>query len=201
MELKPYIGLEVHTQLKTESKLFCKCKAEFGEEPNTNVCPICLGMPGVLPVLNEKAVELGVRVSLALNCDISYVSSFARKNYFYPDLPKGYQITQYTFPIGKNGFVDIGEKRIRIRRVHIEEESAKLIHTGDSSLVDFNRAGIPLLEIVTEPDIESGEEAVKYLRILQAILRFTGASDADMEKGMMRCEPNISVGTIKRMGT
>jgi len=201
MELKPYIGLEVHTQLKTRSKLFCKCKAEFGEEPNTNVCPICLGMPGVLPVLNEKAVELGIRVSLALNCDISYVSTFARKNYFYPDLPKGYQITQYTFPIGKNGFVDIGEKRIRIMRVHIEEESAKLIHTGDSSLIDFNRAGIPLLEIVTEPDIESGEEAVRYLRILQAILRFTGASDADMEKGMMRCEPNISVGTMKRMGT
>lgn len=201
MELKPRIGIEVHTQLKTKTKVFCSCPVTFGEEPNTHICPVCMGYPGVLPVLNKKAVELTLRIALALNCEIDMHSRFARKNYFYPDLPKGYQITQYMRPIGRNGYIDIGGKRIRINRVHLEEETAKMIHRGDKTLLDFNRAGVPLVEIVSEPDIESGEEAVLYLKMLQAILRFTGASDADMEKGMMRCEPNISVGVDDELGT
>jgi len=201
MELKPRIGMEVHTQLKTKTKVFCSCPVTFGEEPNTHICPVCMGYPGVLPVLNKKAVELTLRIALALNCEIDMHSRFARKNYFYPDLPKGYQITQYMRPIGRNGYIDIGGKRIRINRVHLEEETAKMIHRGDKTLLDFNRAGVPLVEIVSEPDIESGEEAVLYLKMLQAILRFTGASDADMEKGMMRCEPNISVGVGDELGT
>ncbi|MCD6277581.1 Asp-tRNA(Asn)/Glu-tRNA(Gln) amidotransferase subunit GatB [candidate division WOR-3 bacterium] len=201
MELKPRIGIEVHTQLKTKTKVFCSCPVTFGEEPNTHICPVCMGYPGVLPVLNKKAVELTLRIALALNCEIDMHSRFARKNYFYPDLPKGYQITQYMRPIGRNGYIDIGGKRIRINRVHLEEETAKMIHRGDKTLLDFNRAGVPLVEIVSEPDIESGEEAVLYLKMLQAILRFTGASDADMEKGMMRCEPNISVGVGDELGT
>ena len=201
MELKPRIGMEVHTQLKTKTKVFCSCPVTFGEEPNTHICPVCMGYPGVLPVLNKKAVELTLRIALALNCEIDMHSRFARKNYFYPDLPKGYQITQYMRPIGRNGYIDIGGKRIRINRVHLEEETAKMIHRGDKTLLDFNRAGVPLVEIVSEPDIESGEEAVLYLKMLQAILRFTGASDADMEKGMMRCEPNISVGVDDELGT
>jgi len=201
MELKPRIGMEVHTQLKTKTKVFCSCPVTFGEEPNTHICPVCMGYPGVLPVLNKKAVELTLRIALALNCEIDMHSRFARKNYFYPDLPKGYQITQYMRPIGRSGYIDIGGKRIRINRVHLEEETAKMIHQGDKTLLDFNRAGVPLVEIVSEPDIESGEEAVLYLKMLQAILRFTGASDADMEKGMMRCEPNISVGVGDELGT
>ncbi len=201
MELKPVIGIEVHSQLNTSSKIFCGCKVGYDDEPNTNVCPVCLGHPGVLPVLNKKALELGIRVAIALNCDIEKFIFFSRKNYFYPDLPKGYQISQFTSAIGRNGFVDIGGKRIRIKRVHIEEETAKIFHIGDKVFLDFNRCGIPLIEIVTEPDISTGEEAVSYLKKLQVILRFLDASNADMEKGMMRCEPNISVSKDGELGT
>jgi len=193
MEFEPVIGIEVHTQLKTKTKIFCRCKSEFGDEPNKNICPVCMGLPGVLPVLNEKAVELGIRIGLALNCKINLESTFDRKNYFYPDLPKGYQITQFRKPIAEQGWININGRKIRIRRVHIEEESAKILHKGNFALIDYNRAGVPLAEIVTKPDIRSGEEAVEYLTKLQQILRYVGASDADMEKGNMRCEPNISV--------
>ncbi len=196
MEFEPVIGIEVHTQLKTETKIFCRCKSEFGDEPNTNICPVCMGLPGVLPVLNEKAVELGIKIGLALNCKINLESTFDRKNYFYPDLPKGYQITQFRKPLGENGWIEINGRKIRIRRVHIEEESAKILHQGDYALIDYNRAGVPLAEIVTEPDIRSGKEAAEYLIKLQQILRYIGASDANMEKGNMRCEPNISVKPI-----
>ncbi len=197
MEFDVVIGMEVHSQLLTSSKMFCGCGVEFGAEPNTLVCPVCLGMPGTLPQLNRRAVELGVITALALNCKINYTSFFARKNYFYPDLPKGYQISQHRVPIGEGGYVEIevGEeiKRIGIRRVHIEEDSGKLFHTDEGVFVDYNRAGVPLVEIVTEPDITSPEEAVAYLKALRQILRYTGVSLADMEKGHFRCEPNVSL--------
>ena len=193
MEFEPVIGIEVHTQLKTKTKIFCRCKSEFGDEPNKNICPVCMGLPGVLPVLNGKVVELGIKIGLALNCKINLESTFDRKNYFYPDLPKGYQITQFRKPLAEQGWININGRKIRIRRVHIEEESAKILHKGNFALIDYNRAGVPLAEIVTKPDIRSGEEAVEYLTKLQQILRYVGASDADMEKGNMRCEPNISV--------
>ena len=171
MEYEAVIGMEVHVQLLTKSKMFCSCSAEaFGAEPNTHVCPVCLGMPGSLPVINRKAVEYTIMAGLALNCQIAEFAKFDRKNYFYPDLPKGYQISQYDLPIATNGWLEIetenGHKRIRIRRVHLEEDTAKLFHMGDYTLVDFNRAGIPLLEIVSEPDMSTPEEARQYLSLI-----------------------------------
>jgi aspartyl-tRNA(Asn)/glutamyl-tRNA(Gln) amidotransferase subunit B len=187
------IGLEVHAQLKTRTKIFCSCPAEFGEEPNTNVCPVCLGLPGVLPVLNDQTVKLAIRTGLALGCTIAPRSRFARKHYYYPDLPKGYQITQYTEPLAEGGFLDIPGKRVRVRRCHVEEDAGKLIHAGESSLVDFNRCGVPLIEIVTEPDMRSGEEALASLTALRQILQYLEVSDCDMEKAHFRAELNISV--------
>jgi aspartyl-tRNA(Asn)/glutamyl-tRNA(Gln) amidotransferase subunit B len=225
-EYEAIIGMEVHAQLLTRSKMFCGCDAAvFGAEPNTHVCPVCLGMPGVLPVINRRAVEQTMMVGLALNCEIAQTAVFSRKNYFYPDLPKAYQISMYDFPLCRDGWLQIegldeeartvvrpeqvdegsGEagRRIQIRRVHLEEETAKSFHVGDHSLVDFNRAGLPLMEIVTEPDIRTPEEARQYLVTLQTVLRYLGVSTGDMEKGAMRCEPNVSVrpaGT-ERFGT
>jgi aspartyl-tRNA(Asn)/glutamyl-tRNA(Gln) amidotransferase subunit B len=198
MEYEAVIGMEVHVQLLTKSKMFCSCSAEtFGAEPNTLVCPVCLGMPGTLPVINRKAVEYTIMTGLALNCQIAEFAKFDRKNYFYPDLPKGYQISQYDLPLCFNGWLDIevdGQiRRIRIRRVHLEEDTAKLFHFGDYTLIDFNRAGVPLMEIVSEPDIRSPEEARQYLIKLRTILRYLGVSTADMEKGAMRCEANVSL--------
>lgn len=189
------IGMEVHAQLATKSKLFCTCSAEFGEEPNTNTCPVCMGMPGVLPTLNREAVRLAVKAARALNCTVNEMSGFARKNYFYPDLPKGYQITQYKYPIAENGYIELDSgRRIRIRRLHIEEDTGKMIHEQDNdTLVDFNRSGVGLIEIVTEPDIESSEEAVEYLFKLRQIIRYCRVSHANMEMGQLRCEPNISL--------
>ena len=192
-EYKTTIGVEVHAQLKTDTKLFCGCPVGFGDEANSNVCSICLGLPGVLPSLNKKAVELAVKAGLALNCTIHEKSIFARKNYFYPDLPKGYQITQYRFPIATGGKIVVEGKEIRIKRVHLEEESAKSIHEQDKSLIDYNRSGIPLIEIVTEPDIDSPDMAVAYLKTLQKILQLENISGAVMARAEFRCEPNISV--------
>jgi aspartyl-tRNA(Asn)/glutamyl-tRNA(Gln) amidotransferase subunit B len=201
MNLEKYeavIGLEVHSQLLTKSKLFCGCSTAFGAPPNENVCPICMGMPGVLPVLNSYAVELAVRAGLAAHCEIAPSSIFDRKSYFYPDLPKGYQISQYETPVCKGGYVEIAAKdgetrRIRLVRIHLEEDAGKNIHEAAGSLVDFNRSGVPLVEIVSEPDLRSVEEAGAYLRALHAILRYTGVSDARMEEGSMRCDVNVSV--------
>ncbi len=199
MPYQPVIGMEVHIELNTASKMFCGCSAEFfGVEPNTNVCPICLGMPGTLPVINKKAVEYTILTGLALNCQIQLHNVFARKNYFYPDLPKGYQISQYELPLCLNGYVDIEPddgpaKRIRVRRAHLEEDTGKLTHVGDHSLVDLNRAGVPLLEIVTEADIESADEAYAYVAKLRQLVRYLGVSTGDMEKGAMRCEVNLSL--------
>ncbi len=199
------IGLEIHVQLSTDTKMFCGCSTDsLNSPPNTNVCPVCTGQPGALPVINEKAVEYAVKTALALNFDIHEYSRFDRKNYFYPDLPKGYQITQYFFPLATNGFLDLdtenGEKkRIRIRRLHIEEDAGKLIHESDSitqalhTYVDLNRAGIPLVEIVTEPDISSPKEARLFMEKLRSIVRYLGVSTGDMEKGALRCDANISV--------
>ena len=198
---EPVIGLEIHAELMTESKMFCGCRVvdSVTAEPNTAVCPVCLGMPGMLPVINRRAVDFAIRVALALNCAIQPHNIFARKNYFYPDLPKGYQISQYELPIGRHGWLDIdlpdgGVKRIGIRRVHMEEDTGKLTHLeGGGSLVDYNRSGVPLLEIVTEPDIRSGEEARAYATRIRQILRYLGANSGDMEKGVLRIEPNISL--------
>ncbi len=191
------IGLEVHTHLATRSKLFCGCAAAFGAGPNENVCPVCMGMPGVLPVLNRKAVELAVRVGLAAHCNIAEYSNFDRKSYFYPDLPKGYQISQYETPVCKGGYIDIpgngATRHIRLVRIHMEEDAGKNIHQDGMSLVDFNRSGVPLVEIVSEPDIRSAEEAGAYLRELRNILRYTGASEGRMEEGNFRCDVNVSV--------
>lgn len=202
-EYETIIGMEVHAELSTESKVFCKCSTKFGGAPNTQTCPVCLGMPGSLPVLNEKAVEYTIKAALALNCEIAPFSKFDRKNYFYPDLPKGYQISQYDLPIGRNGYIDIEvngvKRRIRIRRVHLEEETGKSLHEADNiaeasySLMDYNRAGIPLIEIVTEPDIRSAEEAKAYLIKLRNILHWIGVSDCKMEEGSLRCEANVSL--------
>jgi aspartyl-tRNA(Asn)/glutamyl-tRNA(Gln) amidotransferase subunit B len=198
MEYQPTIGIEVHAELCTASKMFCTCSADFfGQDPNTRVCPVCMGYPGVLPVINEQAITYAVKVGLALNCKIAAFSKFDRKNYNYPDLPKGYQISQYDLPLCANGWLDIevdGEtRRIGIERAHMEEDTAKTSHHGESSLVDYNRSGVPLLEIVTKPDIHSAEEARQYLIKLRNILRYLGVSTADMEKGAMRCEANVSV--------
>ena len=198
MDYEAVIGIEAHVELATYSKMFCGCSADFfGKEPNTHVCPVCMGYPGVLPVINEQAVAHAVQVGLALNCQIAALSKFDRKNYTYPDLPKGYQISQYDLPLCRNGWTDIEAdgrvKRVAIRRVHLEEDTAKESHVGPSSLVDFNRSGVPLLEIVTEPDLHSGEEARQLLIKLRSILRSLGVSTADMAKGAMRCEPNVSV--------
>ncbi|HML94567.1 MAG TPA: Asp-tRNA(Asn)/Glu-tRNA(Gln) amidotransferase subunit GatB [Thermodesulfobacteriota bacterium] len=199
MEFEPVIGLEVHAQLETESKIFSTASTAFGAEPNSQVTPVCLGMPGVLPVLNKKALELAVKAALALNCTIHGRSRFARKNYFYPDLPKGYQISQYEEPYSSGGWLDIpsGEavKRIRLTRIHMEEDAGKLVHdnTGSSSLVDLNRAGVPLIEIVSEPDISDAEEAVAYLKKLRSILRYIGVCDGNMEEGSLRCDANVSI--------
>jgi len=196
------IGMEIHAQLLTKSKMFCGCDAAvFGAEPNTHVCPTCLGMPGVLPVINRRAIEQTILVGLALNCRIEETAVFSRKNYFYPDLPKAYQISMYDFPLCQHGWVEIDDpdgpegtvKRIGVRRVHLEEETAKSIHAGDHSLLDFNRSGLPLIEIVTEPDIRSPEEARQFLVKLRMILRYLGASTGDMEKGAMRGEANVSL--------
>jgi aspartyl-tRNA(Asn)/glutamyl-tRNA(Gln) amidotransferase subunit B len=191
------IGLEVHTHLLTHSKLFCGCAASFGAGPNENVCPVCLGMPGVLPVLNSYAVELALRTALAAHSEVQTYSVFARKSYFYPDLPKGYQISQYELPLCKGGYIEISNggqpRRIRLVRIHMEEDAGKNIHEADSSLVDFNRSGVPLVEIVSEPDIRSADEAGAYLRELRAILRYVGASEGRMEEGNFRCDVNVSV--------
>lgn len=202
---EPTIGMETHAELKTLSKMFCGCSAEFGGAPNTHVCPVCMGLPGSLPVPNSRAIEFVVRTAIALNCQINSPTIFHRKNYFYPDLPKAYQISQYgDEPIGTNGYLDVtvdGEvRRIRIRRVHLEEDTGKLFHNADdvSSLVDYNRSGVPLMEIVSEPDIHTAEEAREYAMALRNILVYLGVSDGKMEEGSFRCEPNIS---IKPVGT
>lgn len=193
------IGMELHAQLLTQSKMFCGCSADYWEAPpNSHVCPVCLAMPGVLPVINAQAVEQTVRTGLALNCQIAPFSVFARKNYHYPDLPKGYQISQYELPLCHDGFLliegDDGQpKRIGIRRAHLEEDTGKSIHVGDASLIDLNRAGVPLLEIVTEPDIRSAAEAEALARTLRAVLQYLGVNSGDMSKGVLRVEPNISV--------
>jgi aspartyl-tRNA(Asn)/glutamyl-tRNA(Gln) amidotransferase subunit B len=200
MEFAPTIGLEVHAQLKTQTKIFCACSTQFGAPPNTHVCPVCLGMPGVLPVLNQGVVEYAMRMALATDCRIAPESRFARKNYFYPDLPKGYQISQYELPIAEHGHVNINrpdgaKKRIGLTRIHMEEDAGKLIHDTDRAVsrVDYNRTGVPLIEIVSDPDIESPEEAGAYLRQLRAILRYLGISDGNMEEGSFRCDANVSV--------
>ncbi|MCX6765017.1 MAG: Asp-tRNA(Asn)/Glu-tRNA(Gln) amidotransferase subunit GatB, partial [Candidatus Nealsonbacteria bacterium] len=204
MKYKTTVGLEIHSELKTNSKMFCSCKNDPDEKrANFNICPTCTGQPGTLPVANEEAIRKVLKTGMALNCKISETSKFDRKNYFYPDLPKGYQISQYDKPFCKEGFLDIGGKKVRITRIHLEEDTGRLLHEeGEkSSLVDFNRAGIPLMELVTEPDIESGIEARKFAEELQLILRYLGVSDADMEKGQMRVEVNISVSKDKKLGT
>ncbi|MFP4631476.1 MAG: Asp-tRNA(Asn)/Glu-tRNA(Gln) amidotransferase subunit GatB [Candidatus Acetothermia bacterium] len=201
--METVIGLEIHAQLLTETKLFCGCSGDyFGKEPNTNTCPVCLGMPGTLPVLNEQAVEYGLRAALALNCEIPERSKFDRKNYFYPDLPKGYQISQFDEPLAVDGHLIIGGEKIRIRRVHMEEDAGKLVHqSGGESSVDLNRVGVPLIEIVTEPDIKSPEEARKFMERLRQILRYVEVCSGDMEKGSLRCDANISLGEDGKMGT
>ena len=209
MEFEPVIGLEVHAQLKTKTKIFCGCSTSFGAPPNTHTCPVCLGMPGVLPVLNRKVVEYTLLLALATNCKIDRESRFARKNYFYPDLPKGYQISQYELPLAQNGFVEIEandqKKNIGITRIHMEEDAGKLGHIPDRplSVVDFNRTGVPLVEIVTEPDIRSPEEAVSYLKQLRAILIYIDICDGNMEEGSFRCDANISIRAkgSKTLGT
>lgn len=195
MNYETVIGLEIHAELLTLSKVFCSCSAEFGGEENVRVCPRCSGMPGSLPLFGRGAAELAVKAGLALNCKINNFSAFDRKNYFYPDLPKAYQITQFNFPICTDGFVDIGTKKIRINRIHIEEDAGKLIHNEELglSLADYNRCGIPLIEIVTEPDIRSAEEAKQFTAAVALALKYAGVCDAKMEQGSLRCDVNISI--------
>ena len=199
MEFETVIGLEVHAQLLTDTKIFCGCPTRFGAEPNSQTCPICLGMPGVLPVLNKKVVEYAMKAALATECEIQPMNRFARKNYFYPDLPKGYQISQYELPIALKGHIDIPvegyHKRIGITRIHMEEDAGKSLHEGiaGASHVDLNRAGTPLIEIVSEPDMRSSDEAVEYLKRLRAILMYLGVCDGNMEEGSFRCDANVSI--------
>ncbi len=202
IDYETVIGLEVHVELKTASKIFCSCSTSFGAEPNTQVCPVCSGFPGMLPVLNRRVVDYAIKVGLALNCEIAGFCKFDRKNYFYPDLPKAFQISQYDLPICKNGYLEIdidGErKRVGITRIHMEEDAGKLVHQGTItttpfSLVDLNRSGVPLLEIVSEPDMRSGAEARAYVEKLRSILLFTGVSDCKMQEGSLRCDANVSV--------
>lgn len=210
MKYEPVIGLEVHAQLNTKTKIFCGCPTDFGANPNDHVCQICLGMPGVLPVLNKRAVECAIRAGLALNCEISELTKFDRKNYFYPDLSKGYQISQLDKPICKSGHLVINGRSIRINRAHLEEDAGKLVHAGaaglhgsDYSLVDYNRGGVPLLEIVSEPDIETPEEAKAYLTELRNILRALDVCDGNLEEGSFRCDANVSIRPVgsKELGT
>lgn len=201
MQYEAVIGLEIHAQMLTDSKIFCGCPTTFGAEPNTQTCPVCAGLPGVLPVLNKKAVEFAIKTGLAMNCTISNYSRFARKNYFYPDLPKNYQISQYELPICHSGYIDIyidGKvRRIGITRIHMEEDAGKNIHAeGNYSFVDLNRTGVPLMEIVSEPDIRSASEAAEFMRKLRTILRYLGVCDGNMEQGSLRCDANISVRPI-----
>ena len=195
--LKPTIGCEVHCELKTETKLFCGCKNEFGGDANTHCCPVCSGFPGTLPALNRKAVEFAVKAGLALHCKISEFSKWDRKNYFYPDLPKAWQTSQYDLPLCIGGYVEFeldGEKkRVRLNRIHLEEDAGKLVHDGGISRVDYNRCGVPLIEIVTEPDMHSAEEVVAFLTELKSVLKYTGVSDVKMQEGSLRCDVNLSV--------
>ena len=203
------IGLEVHIQLMTNAKMFCHCSTDYiGKEPNTNTCPVCLGLPGCLPVLNKKVLEFALKTALALNCKINPLNIFHRKNYFYPDLPKAYQISQYDIPLGVNGDIEISlpenqeKRKIGITRVHLEEDAGKLVHEGDItsssySLVDYNRCGIPLAEIVTEPDFSSPEEARIFLMKLRSIVQHLGVCDGNMEEGSMRCDANVSIRDTK----
>ncbi len=202
MNYEPVIGLEVHVQLKTRTKAFCGCPNVFGTKENTNICPVCLGLPGSLPVLNAEALTSAIKVGLALNATVRNYIKFDRKNYFYPDLPKNFQISQFDMPLAENGVLDVEtegvKKNIRIKRVHLEEDAGKLIHQEDGreSLVDYNRAGTPLLEVVSEPDISSPEEAYAYLTDLKLILQYVGVSDCDMEKGSLRCDANVSIRPV-----
>ncbi len=200
MQFEPVIGLEVHAQLKTQTKIFCSCSTAFGKSPNANTCPVCTGMPGMLPVLNRQAVNFAIKAALATDCRINQESRFDRKNYFYPDLPKGYQISQYALPIAEHGFLEIdtetfGPKKIGITRIHMEEDAGKLIHdpVRGKSMVDLNRTGVPLIEIVSEPDIRSADQAGAYLRKLHAILKYIDVCDGNMEEGSFRCDANISL--------
>lgn len=194
MMYEAVIGLEIHAELKTNTKIYCGCKNSFGAEPNTQVCPVCMGLPGALPVLNKKVVDLAIKAGLALSCSISKTSNQDRKNYFYPDLPKGYQISQSDLPLCSKGYIELDNKKINIKRIHIEEDAGKLIHKeNNTTVIDFNRCGVPLIEIVTEPDIRSANEAVEFLGCLKEILEYLDVSDCKMQEGSLRCDINISL--------
>lgn len=202
MSYETIIGLEIHAELKTKTKIFCNCSTKFGAEPNAHTCPVCLGLPGTLPVLNEEVVNLAVKAGKALNCDINQLNKMDRKNYFYPDLPKAYQISQFDLPICKNGYVEVetsnGNKKVRLNRIHIEEDAGKLVHVEYEpyTLIDYNRVGVPLIEIVSEPDMRSVEEAVEFVKTLKGILEYADISDCKMEQGSLRCDANISLRKI-----